>query len=84
MWYILIVYRFTGSEVWGYALRASTPQTGFKVQCNAINLRIGAILVGAASSRDWSFRATLYRGWKPLPPQIDLKLAALGSMVITD
>jgi hypothetical protein len=35
------------------------------------------MFVGAASSRDSSFKASPFRGWKPLPQKDDLKLKGL-------
>jgi len=33
--------------------------------------------VGAASSRDDSYKATFFRGWKPLPREINVNLMTL-------
>jgi hypothetical protein len=35
------------------------------------------LIVGAASSRDDSYKATFFRGWKPLPREIDVNLMTL-------
>ena len=35
------------------------------------------LIVGAASSRDDSCKATFFRGWKPLPREIDVSLMTL-------
>jgi hypothetical protein len=35
------------------------------------------LIVGAASSRDDSYKATFFRGWKPLPREIDVILMTL-------
>jgi hypothetical protein len=35
------------------------------------------LIVGAASSRDDSYKATFFRGWKPLPREIDVNLITL-------
>ena len=39
------------------------------------------LIVGAASSRDYamidSYKATFFRGWKPLPREIDVNLMTL-------
>jgi hypothetical protein len=51
-----------------------TCKTISKILINVANLRTEAIFVGAASSRDQSFRANSFRGWKPLPQKNDLKL----------
>jgi len=37
--------------------------------------------VGAASSRDYGYRATLFRGWKPLPREIDIKLMQIIQII---
>ena len=44
---------------------------------NTVNLRAGDIFVRAASSRDSSFSETSFHGWKPLPPENDVKFIAL-------
>jgi hypothetical protein len=44
----------------------------------AINLRADVAHAGAASSRDFIFRGTYFRGAKPLPRGVDALFATLG------
>jgi len=44
----------------------------------AINLRADVVHVGAASSRDFIFRGTYFRGSKPLSRGVDVLFAILG------
>ena len=69
----LLLYRVTSIK--------STIQLNLKLTSgrnNAVNLRTGGPFVGAASSRDSSFSENLFRGWKPLPLENDVKLIALA------
>jgi hypothetical protein len=43
-----------------------------------LSLKLGVIHVGAASSRDDSYKATFFRGWKPLPREIDVNLMTMS------
>ena len=43
----------------------------------------GAGFVGAASSRDLVFKANSFRGWKPLPREVDTCLVLSYHIIIT-